>query len=205
MVCYACGCTEVSGRISTFEFCAERVLFVGVLVDKLNLVNKTQFKTLNNIVPDCWIYVQDTGIKLGRIQIFNNWSPYLVKDVDNKVWIGLEYFCNETDDFWNMSEQECIDFAADELIKMGADINTDGQVAVIKGVEKLYAAPVYASDLRSGAALVVASLAAEGETKIYNTHFIDRGYEDFENNLCMLNADIYRKVKTDGTKEKKKL
>lgn len=81
---------------------------------------------------------------------------------------------------------------ADELIKMGADINTDGQVAVIKGVEKLYAAPVYASDLRSGAALVVASLAANGETKIYNTHFIDRGYEKLHLNFKNLGADIER-------------
>ena len=114
---------------------------VGVLVNKLNLVNKTQFKTLNNIVPDCWIYVQDTGIKLGRIQIFNNWSPYLVKDVDNKVWIGLEYFCNETDDFWNMSEQECIDFAADELIKMGI-INSKDEIldAHRENVKKAYPA-----------------------------------------------------------------
>ena len=92
---------------------------VGVLLDKINLQNKTQFKTLNNIVPDCWIYVQDAGIKLGRIQIFNNWSPYLVKDVDTKIWIGLEYFCNENDDFWNLSDEECVKFAGEELVKMG--------------------------------------------------------------------------------------
>ena len=58
-------------------------------------------------------------MKVGRIQVFNNWSPYLVQDVDNKVWIGLEYFCNEGDAFWEMTDQECIDFAADELVKMG--------------------------------------------------------------------------------------
>lgn len=70
---------------------------VGFLVDHLNLKNETDIPTLGNppIVPDCWIYVQDTSVKVGRIQVFNNWSPYLVKDVDNKVWIGLEYFCNE--------------------------------------------------------------------------------------------------------------
>ena len=94
---------------------------VGFLVDHLNLKNETDIPTLGNppIVPDCWIYVQDTSVKVGRIQVFNNWSPYLVKDVDNKVWIGLEYFCNEGDDFWNMSDAECIDFAANELVKMG--------------------------------------------------------------------------------------
>ncbi len=92
---------------------------VGVLVKSLSLKNRTKIKTINNQVPDCWIYVQDTGVKMGRIQIFNNWSPYLVKDVDHTVWIGLEYFCNEGDDFWNMSSRDCVKFAVKELLKMG--------------------------------------------------------------------------------------
>ncbi len=92
---------------------------VGLLVDKLNLKNETKMKTLGNIVPDCWIYVQETNVKLGRIQIFNNWSPYMVKNPENTVWIGLEYFCGEGDDFWNMSDEECIKLAAGELETMG--------------------------------------------------------------------------------------
>lgn len=92
---------------------------VGVLVNKLNLKNETSIRTLGNIVPDCWIYVQDTGVKLGRIQIFNNWSPYLVEDVENKVWIGLEYFCDETDEYFNMSEDAWLDLASKELVSMG--------------------------------------------------------------------------------------
>ena len=100
---------------------------VGLLLNKLNLKNETDVKTLGNIVPDCWIYVQDVGVKLGRIQIFNNWSPYLVKDPQNTVWVGLEYFCAEGDDFWNMSEQECVDFAVKELKSMGV-IDADAKV-----------------------------------------------------------------------------
>ncbi|MBE6820879.1 MAG: NAD(P)/FAD-dependent oxidoreductase [Ruminococcaceae bacterium] len=100
---------------------------VGLLLNKLNLKNETDIKTLGNIVPDCWIYVQDTGVKLGRIQIFNNWSPYLVNDPENTVWVGLEYFCAEGDDFWNMSEQECVDFAVKELKSMGV-IDADAKV-----------------------------------------------------------------------------
>ena len=92
---------------------------VGILVNKLNLVNKTDIKTLNDIVPDCWIYIQEHNVKLGRIQIFNNWSPYMVKDPENTVWVGLEYFCKEGDDFWNMSDDERIIFVQNELIKMG--------------------------------------------------------------------------------------
>ena len=92
---------------------------VGLLVNRLNLKNETHLKTLGDIVPDCWIYVQDTNVKLGRIQIFNNWSPYMVADPEHTVWIGLEYFCTEGDDFWNMSEADCAAFAMDELITMG--------------------------------------------------------------------------------------
>lgn len=92
---------------------------VGLLVDKLNLKNETNIKTLGNIVPDCWIYVQDTGVKLGRIQIFNNWSPYMLKNPDKQVWIGLEYFCHEGDKFWNMEDNACINFAIKELTSMG--------------------------------------------------------------------------------------
>lgn len=98
---------------------------VGLLVHRLNLKNKTKIPTLGNIVPDCWIYVQDTGVKLGRIQIFNNWSPYMVKDPENTVWIGLEYFCAEGDSFWNMSDSDCINLAVKELISMGIISSTD--------------------------------------------------------------------------------
>lgn len=98
---------------------------VGILVDRLNLKNETDMKTLNNIVPDCWIYVQDVGVKLGRIQIFNNWSPYLLESPQDKVWIGLEYFCNEGDDFWTMKDEDCIRFAGQELVKMGIISSAD--------------------------------------------------------------------------------
>ena len=97
---------------------------VGLLVDKLNLENKTDIKTLGNIVPDCWIYVQEPQVKMCRIQIFNNWSPYLVKDAEHKVWIGLEYTCDEGDKYWNMTDEEFINFAIDELATINI-INKD--------------------------------------------------------------------------------
>ena len=93
---------------------------VGLLVKHLKLKNTTNIPTLGNppIVPDCWIYVQDPGYKVGRLQIFNNWSPYLVKDVNDTVWVGLEYFCEEGDSFWNMSEEDATKFAISELTRM---------------------------------------------------------------------------------------
>ena len=92
---------------------------IGLLLDKLNLKNETDIRTLGNIVPDCWIYVQDVGVKMGRIQIFNNWSPYMVSNPQERIWIGLEYFCNEGDKFWNLSDSDCIKFGVGELVRMG--------------------------------------------------------------------------------------
>jgi len=92
---------------------------LGVLVPKLKLKNQTELKTISNIVPDCWVYVQDRRVKLGRFQIYNNWSPYMVKDIENTVWIGLEYFVDEGDNFWNMTEEEFSALGIAEMIKIG--------------------------------------------------------------------------------------
>ena len=113
---------------------------VGLLVDKLNLKNQTQHKTLGNIVPDCWIYIQERDVKIGRLQIFNNWSPYMVADPENTVWIGLEYFCTEGDDMWTMSDEDFISFAASELVHIG--VISEGAVrdSVRVRVKKAYPA-----------------------------------------------------------------
>lgn len=80
----------------------------------------------------------------------------------------------------------------EELIKMGADIRVDGRVAVIRGVERLTGASVTAKDLRGGAALVMAGLAAEGETIVDGVKHIDRGYQKLEEKLIELGANIKR-------------
>ncbi len=91
---------------------------VGLLLDKLKIKNQTKWKSLNPYTPDCWIYVQDTNLKLGRIQIFNNWSPYMLKNPDSTLWVGLEFFCAENDRYWNLSEEEWKNFAIEELVRM---------------------------------------------------------------------------------------
>lgn len=92
---------------------------VGVLIPKLNLKNETKIKTIGNIVPDNWVYVHDKKVKMGRFQIYNNWSPYLVKDLDHTIWMGLEYFCNEGDNMWNMTDDDFASFGIEEMITMG--------------------------------------------------------------------------------------
>lgn len=91
---------------------------VGVLVNKMKIKNETKIKTLGNIVPDCWIYIQEPEVKALRLQIFNNWSPYMLKDAQNTVWIGIEYTCQEGDKSWNMSDEEFSEFAINELCKI---------------------------------------------------------------------------------------
>ena len=91
---------------------------LGVLIPHLNLENKTKVKTIGNIVPDNWVYVHDRNVLMGRFQIYNNWSPYLVKDIDHTVWMGLEYFCNEGDSMWSMSDDEFAKMAIKEMVKI---------------------------------------------------------------------------------------
>lgn len=112
---------------------------VGLLLNELKIKNESKLKTLNNLVPDNWIYIQERDVKIGRLQIFNNWSPYLVNDPD-KVWIGLEYFCNEGDDLWSMSQSEFTDFAINELVKIGIIEREDVIDSVVLKVEKTYPA-----------------------------------------------------------------
>lgn len=111
--------TDTAVKMIAEELPYRDFVTVGLLVNKLKLRNLTDKKTLGNIVPDCWIYVQDKRVKLGRIQIFNNWSPYMVKNPVDTIWIGLEYFCNEGDDFWCMNDKDRLVFAVKELRKMG--------------------------------------------------------------------------------------
>ncbi len=105
---------EISDALPYRDF-----ITVGLLLNRLELVNKTKMKTVNDNVPDCWIYIQDRSVKLGRLQIFNNWSPYMVDDMEKHVWVGLEYFCNEGDKMWTSPDKDFIDFAIGELESIG--------------------------------------------------------------------------------------
>ena len=113
---------------------------VGLLVKDLLIRNDTKRRTVNDRVPDCWIYVQDKGVKLGRVQIFNNWSPYMVKDPEHTVWIGLEYFCDEGDELWRMSEQQLIDLGKREIEQIGIARAADVLDAHAERVKKAYPA-----------------------------------------------------------------
>jgi protoporphyrinogen oxidase len=90
-------------------------------------------------VPDNWIYVQEHEVRVGRLQIFNNWSPYMVADPD-KVWIGLEYFVDEGDDLWTMDDDAMVAFAAEELERINVIERADLLDAVVIRQPKAYPA-----------------------------------------------------------------
>jgi len=85
---------------------------VGLLLDRLLLAEPD-----GSLVRDNWIYIQEPDVLVGRLQIFNNWSPWMVAD-PSKVWVGLEYFCDEGDELWSRSDEELIELAKTELARI---------------------------------------------------------------------------------------
>jgi protoporphyrinogen oxidase len=100
--------TEVSEGLMYRDF-----ITVGLLASRLSVTEKDGSRLKDN-----WIYIQEPDVIVGRLQIFNNWSPWLVSDKD-KVWIGMEYFCNETDPLWKLSDEEMAKFAIEEITRIG--------------------------------------------------------------------------------------
>ncbi len=113
---------------------------VGLLMDKLKIKkDKTLPAGADNSVADNWIYIQEREVKVGRLQVFNNWSPFMVADPD-KIWIGMEYFCNEGDELWNMEDGSLQQFAIEELASIGIIDTADVLDATVLRMEKAYPA-----------------------------------------------------------------
>jgi protoporphyrinogen oxidase len=147
---------------------------VGLLLQKLKIKNETKIGTFNKLIPDNWIYIQERDVKLGRLQIFNNWSPYMVND-PNTVWIGLEYFCNEGDSLWNMNDNEFSSFAIDELSKIDVIEKKDVLDYVVIRMPKTY--PAYFGTYNKF------SLIREFTDKIKNLFLIGRNGMHRYNNM----------------------
>lgn len=113
---------------------------VGLLVKKLKIHNGTRTRTYDNRVPDTWIYIQERDVKVGRLQIFNNWSPYMVSDYKNSMFVGLKYFCDEGDDLWNLPKEQFICMAIDELVKINVVDKDDVMDATQVKIRKAYPA-----------------------------------------------------------------
>ena len=113
---------------------------VGLLLRRMKLAAARVDEGRNNgMPPDNWIYIQEPDVRIGRLQVFNNWSPALVAD-PNTIWLGLEYFCAEGDDLWAMERGQFIDFAARELEKIGLIDRKDVIDGTLVRVPKAYPA-----------------------------------------------------------------
>lgn len=112
---------------------------VGLLLKKMSQNAQSLSADQSNMPPDNWIYIQERDVRIGRLQVFNNWSPHLVADT-SKVWLGLEYFCQEGDDLWVKPDAEMIRFAAAELAKIGMIDDADVLDGTVIRVPKTYPA-----------------------------------------------------------------
>jgi protoporphyrinogen oxidase len=113
---------------------------VGLLLRKMTLpCNRQTLTSQNGMPPDNWIYIQEPDVRIGRLQVFNNWSPSMVADPDT-IWLGLEYFCREGDDLWSMADGEFLDFAARELAHIGMIDRSDVLDGTVVRVRKAYPA-----------------------------------------------------------------
>lgn len=112
---------------------------VGLLVSKMKANVQAASEHTNNMPPDNWIYIQEQDVKVGRLQIFNNWSPAMVKD-PNTIWLGLEYFCNEGDDLWSLPDAELKLLGAKELAKIGMIEEKDVLDSTVIRMPKAYPA-----------------------------------------------------------------
>ena len=119
---------------------------VGVLVKKLRPNRGCLPGHPANLLPDTWIYIQEPDVKLGRLQIFNNWSPAMVHSPDT-IWLGLEYFCREGDELWRLDDDAMGRFAVAELAKI--DLIDPGRRARLPRRPRAQGLPRLLRDLRS--------------------------------------------------------
>lgn len=115
-------------------------LTVGLLLDKLIIKDNPKLPAgVDNLVKDNWIYIQERHVKVGRLQIFNNWSPFMVANPEH-VWVGMEYFCNEGDDLWEMEDEKLKKLGIHELADIGIIDEKDVLDATVLRMEKAYPA-----------------------------------------------------------------
>lgn len=113
------------------------MIIVGLLLRQLKVREKD--RNGDRAITDNWIYIQESDVLVGRLQIYNNWGPYMVDDPDF-TWIGLEYFCNDTDDLWKLSDEDMIEFAKKELVQIDIIHSEDVLDGMVMRMPKTYPA-----------------------------------------------------------------
>lgn len=119
----------------------------GLLVRKMHATTRQSANGRggNGMPPDNWIYIQEPDVKIGRLQVFNNWSPAMVADPET-IWLGLEYFCRDGDELWSMDDGRFLEFAAGELEQIGLLDRREVLDGTVVRVPKAY--PAYFGEYR---------------------------------------------------------
>jgi len=170
-------------------------LTVGVLLNKLHVKERGKHPAAD--VPDNWIYIQEGDVRVGRVQIFNNWSPYMVDDHKKHVWIGMEYFVNEGGDLWVMDDKKLIEFGIAELEKIDFIRKEDVVDACILRMPKAYPAYIGSYDQLD--------TVRDFVLKIPNLHLIGRNgmhrYNNQDHSMltAMMTVDNIVEGKTDSS------
>jgi protoporphyrinogen oxidase len=126
---------EIADRLPYRDF-----MTAGLLLKQMRTTGRRNERvSANGMPPDNWIYIQEPDVKLGRLQVFNNWSPAMVAD-PSTIWLGLEYFCREGDELWAMNDGRFLEFAAGELEKIGMIDRKDVLDGTVVRVPKAYPA-----------------------------------------------------------------
>jgi UDP-N-acetylglucosamine 1-carboxyvinyltransferase len=181
---------EAATYLSALAVCGGQLRLEGARVDHMEMLLR-KFEEMGMILEE-----DDSGLQakvLGRLKAVDvSTLPYPGLATDYKPFLVAALTVS---DGAGMVTENI--FAGrfryiDELVRMGAEIRAEGRHAVVRGVKRLSGAPVKAHDIRAGAALVVAGLAADGETAISNAHHVDRGYEDLAGKLSSVGAQVSR-------------
>lgn len=126
---------RISGQLPYRDF-----MTAGLLLKRMRSAGATNSPSVpEGMPPDNWIYIQEPDVKIGRLQVFNNWSPALVAN-PHTIWLGLEYFCSEGDELWSHTNDRFLEFAARELEKIGLIDRADVLDGTVVRVAKAYPA-----------------------------------------------------------------
>lgn len=139
------------------------------------------------LFPDTWVYIHDPEVKVGRIQNFKNWSPFMVPD-SNKTCLGLEYFCFEGDDLWNMPDDQLIELGKKDLESLGLVNRNDVEDGTVVRMPKAY--PVYDSTYRKSLDVVRQFLRGIGNLQLVGRNGMHKyNNQDHSMLTAMLSAE----------------
>jgi len=114
-----CGDTHPVAHEYAVSLRYRNFVMIGIFASQLRKKNDTEIKTINGSLPDCWSYIYNNVAKMSRFNVYNNFSPYVIRNWKDEVFLGIEYMCDDSDDIWKSGEAESVEIAVGEAEKVG--------------------------------------------------------------------------------------